>query len=92
MIMPQMVSRKKGVVINISSMSCMLPSPLLSVYAASKAYVDKFTADLETEYRRYGLVIQCILPGYVVSNMSKLRKASLIAPTPEVFVKSALSR
>ena len=30
--------------------------------------------------------------GYVVSNMSKLKKPSLIAPTPEVFVKSALNR
>lgn len=87
-----MVSRKKGVLINISSMSGMIPSPLLSVYAASKAYVDKFTSDLEVEYGRYGIVIQCILPGYVVSNMSKLRKPTLIAPTPEAFVKSALAR
>ncbi len=32
------------------------------------------------------------LSGYVVSKMSKLRKPSLMAPSPEVYVRSALSR
>jgi 17beta-estradiol 17-dehydrogenase / very-long-chain 3-oxoacyl-CoA reductase len=35
---------------------------------------------------------QAVLPGYVVSKLSGLRKASFFAPTPEEFVKSALSR
>lgn len=35
-IMPGMVERKKGVVINVSSTAADIPSPLLSVYGASK--------------------------------------------------------
>lgn len=35
-VMPRMVEKKKGVVINISSASALFPSPLLTVYAASK--------------------------------------------------------
>lgn len=35
-VMPGMVEKKKGVVINISSASALFPSPLLTVYAASK--------------------------------------------------------
>ena len=43
MLLPAMVERKRGAVINISSMSAMFNSPLLTVYAATKSYVDLFT-------------------------------------------------
>jgi 17beta-estradiol 17-dehydrogenase / very-long-chain 3-oxoacyl-CoA reductase len=36
MILPQMVERKKGVVVNVSSTTAIIPSPLLTVYGASK--------------------------------------------------------
>jgi 17beta-estradiol 17-dehydrogenase / very-long-chain 3-oxoacyl-CoA reductase len=36
MILPQMVERKKGVVVNISSTVAIIPSPLLTVYSATK--------------------------------------------------------
>jgi 17beta-estradiol 17-dehydrogenase / very-long-chain 3-oxoacyl-CoA reductase len=35
-ILPQMVERKKGVVVNVSSATAIIPSPLLTVYGASK--------------------------------------------------------
>lgn len=38
MVMPQMIERSKGVVINISSMAARIPNPMLSVYAASKVF------------------------------------------------------
>lgn len=41
-VLPGMVQRKKGVIINNASGSGRLPTPLLSVYSASKAYVDFF--------------------------------------------------
>lgn len=39
-----------------------------------------------------GVYIQSLCPGYVVSKLSGIRKASLVAPTPEKFVLSALDR
>lgn len=36
MILPQMVERCKGVIINVSSLSAVVPSPLLTTYAATK--------------------------------------------------------
>lgn len=92
LILPQMKQRQKGAVINLSSMSALIPAPLLSVYAGVKAYVDTFTKGLALEYGKYGITVQCVLPGYVVSNMSGLKRPSFIAPTPDVFVKSALGR
>jgi NAD(P)-dependent dehydrogenase (short-subunit alcohol dehydrogenase family) len=41
MIMPGMVERKKGVVINISSLSALMPSSMYAVYAASKVIILK---------------------------------------------------
>lgn len=92
LILPQMVERKKGAIINISSMSGAMCTPLLTVYAGTKAYVDRFTEGLVMEYGNKGIVIQCILPGPVVSNMSKIRRPDVVTPLPEAFVASCLAR
>nr|CAI5856497.1 unnamed protein product [Callosobruchus analis] len=89
-VMPGMVERRKGVVVNISSTAAQIPSPMLTVYAATKSYVVKFSEDLATEYARYGITVQCLLPGYVVTNMSKIRSSTWMAPTPLKFVAEAM--
>ena len=42
------------------------------------------------EVAESGITVQCVLPGFVVSNMSKLKRASLMAPMPAAYVKSTL--
>lgn len=42
LILPQMVERKKGAIVNIASIGGAMSTPLLSVYSATKAYVDRF--------------------------------------------------
>ncbi|CAD7090927.1 unnamed protein product [Hermetia illucens] len=91
LVMPGMVERKKGVIINISSLSAVVPSPLLSVYGATKAFVDKFSVDLNTEYSSQGIIVQSVLPGYVATNMSKIRKETFLAPNSDNYVASALT-
>lgn len=91
-VLPQMVERKNGAIINIASLSCAMPTPLLTVYASAKSYVDKFSSGLAKEYENKGITVQCILPGHVVSNMSKMKRSSLAVPKPEAFVASALAR
>lgn len=91
LVLPGMVKRGKGVVINIGSASSIIPSPLLTVYAASKAYVDKFSEGLSMEYSKKGIIVQCIMPGFVCSNMSGIRRSTFFAPTAKDFVKSALN-
>ncbi|XP_012530006.1 very-long-chain 3-oxoacyl-CoA reductase [Monomorium pharaonis] len=89
-ILPGMMERGKGVVINVSSTAAATPSPYLSVYAASKAFIDKLSADLATEATPRGVTVQCVLPGPVATKMSKIKRASWMAPSPESFVKSSL--
>ncbi|KAL0123299.1 hypothetical protein PUN28_005677 [Cardiocondyla obscurior] len=89
-VLPGMMERGKGVLINVSSTAAAIPSPYLSVYAASKAYIDKLSADLATEAAPRGVTVQCILPGPVATKMSKIKRPTWMAPTPETFVKSSL--
>ncbi|XP_039960029.1 very-long-chain 3-oxoacyl-CoA reductase-B [Bactrocera neohumeralis] len=90
LVLPVMLSRKKGLIINVSSSSSTVPSALLTLYSGTKAFVDKFSQDLQTEYRDSGITIQCIKPGFVATKMSKL-KVNISCPTPETYVASALN-
>ncbi|XP_033224731.1 very-long-chain 3-oxoacyl-CoA reductase isoform X2 [Belonocnema kinseyi] len=89
-VLPGMMERRKGIVINISSTAAAIPSPYLAVYAASKAYVDKLSADLAAEAAPRGVTVQCVLPGPVATKMSKIKRATWMAPTPEKFVEAQL--
>ncbi|CAF99944.1 unnamed protein product [Tetraodon nigroviridis] len=91
LVLPQMVERKRGAILNISSASGMYPVPLLTVYSASKAFVDFFSRGLQAEYKSRGVVIQSVLPFFVATKMSKIRRPTLTVPSPESYVSAALS-
>lgn len=89
-VIPIMEQQKSGVILNVSSFSALDPCPLLAIYAASKAFVDVFTRSIAYEYAKKGIIIQSVLPGYVATKMSKIRKAYWMAPTPMDYVRSQL--
>uniref|UniRef100_A0A182PHX0 Steroid dehydrogenase n=1 Tax=Anopheles epiroticus TaxID=199890 RepID=A0A182PHX0_9DIPT len=91
LVMPGMVKRHSGVVINISSLSAVIPAPLLTLYSASKAFMDKFSEDLASEYAKHNIVVQSVLPGPVATNMSKIRKSTWMACSAKVFANSAIN-
>lgn len=69
LILPQMVARSNGLIINISSLSSKVVAPLMTIYSASKSFVDKFSTDLSIEYGHIkGLTIQSLTPGLVGNN------------------------
>lgn len=89
-IIPLMREKKKGVVVNIGSLSSVSVCPLLSVYSASKSFIQQFTNSLYSEYINSGIFVQCITPGLVCSNMSKINQPSPSTPSARVYVKSAI--
>ncbi|OXA52609.1 very-long-chain 3-oxoacyl-CoA reductase-B [Folsomia candida] len=89
-VMPQMVERRRGVVVNIGSIAAIAPTPLMCVYGASKAFMDKLSRDLITEYSDKGIIVQSVLPGYVATNMSRIRMSSYTAPSATEYTKVAL--
>lgn len=90
-VLPHMVERKKGAILNLASASAMYPVPLLTVYSASKAFVDFFSRGLQAEYKSKGIIIQSIMPLFVATKMSKIRRATFDKPTPERYVSAAIN-
>lgn len=84
---------RKGAIINLSSFAGSIPTPLLSVYSGAKAYVDYFSVALAHEYKKDGIDVQSVTPGLVVSNMSKIRRANVMAGVcnPDVIAKGSLN-
>uniref|UniRef100_A0A9J8B9I1 3-ketoacyl-CoA reductase n=1 Tax=Cyprinus carpio carpio TaxID=630221 RepID=A0A9J8B9I1_CYPCA len=81
----------KGVILNISSASGMFPVPLLTIYSSTKAFVDFFSRGLQSEYKCKGIIIQSVLPFFVATKMTKIRKPTLDKPTPERYVAAELN-
>ncbi|XP_037378328.1 very-long-chain 3-oxoacyl-CoA reductase [Talpa occidentalis] len=90
LVLPGMVERSKGAILNISSVSGMYPVPLLSIYSATKAFVDFFSQCLHYEYKNKGIFVQSVLPFYVATKLAKIRKPTLDKPSADTFVKAAV--
>lgn len=86
----QMLPRKKGIIINVSSSAGLHEMSLWAVYSASKKYVMWLSQILRMEYAVEGLTIQTIFPMMVSTNMSKVRKTSFFIPSATQFVASAM--
>lgn len=62
-VLPHMRERRSGVIVNVTSSTTLKPLPLLSVYTASKAAVNAFTASLAEEIAPFGIRAHAVIPG-----------------------------
>ena len=65
MILPKMEARKKGAIINVASGAAFVPQPFMTMYSATKAYVDFFSRSLSYECSDIGITVQSVCPGKV---------------------------
>ncbi len=62
-LLPPMLERGTGAVMNVASTAAFLPGPGMAVYYASKAYVLSFTEALAEELRGTGINVSALCPG-----------------------------
>src|SRR5438874_3405016 len=62
-LLPQMIARKRGGILNVSSSAGFLPIPNFAVYAATKAYVTSFSEALRAELHGTGVSVCALCPG-----------------------------
>jgi len=62
-VLPQFRERRQGVIVNVTSIVTTRAFPLLSVYAASKAAVDMFSASLALELESFNVRVKLVQPG-----------------------------
>ena len=73
-LLPQMIARKRGTILNVSSSAGFLPIPGMAVYAASKAYVNSFSEALRAELGGTGVTVTALCPGPVHTEFGDVAK------------------
>ncbi|XP_050617776.1 17-beta-hydroxysteroid dehydrogenase type 3 isoform X2 [Macaca thibetana thibetana] len=91
LILKHMESRRKGLILNISSGIALFPWPLYSMYSASKAFVCTFSKALQEEYRAKEVIIQVLTPYAVSTAMTKYLNTNVITKTADEFVQESLN-
>lgn len=66
-----LVKKKSGVIINISSMNSYRPLTKIAAYSAAKAAVNNFTQWLAVHFAKTGVRVNAIAPGFLLTNQNR---------------------
>lgn len=94
---PPMKTRKKGWILNMSSMSAWMAMPGISTYNATKSYIRSMSRSLYFELKPHNVSVTAVCPGGIDTSLlplpPKLRKLACslhFLMSPEKLVKKAL--
>lgn len=73
-LLPAMIQRKRGAILNVSSSAGFLPIKTLAVYAATKAYVTSFSEALRAEVQGSGIAVAALCPGPVHTEFGQVAR------------------
>jgi short-subunit dehydrogenase len=71
-LLPAMIKRGRGGILNVSSCAGFVPIPNFAVYAASKAYVTSFSEALRSELHDSGVHVTALCPGPVPTEFNQI--------------------
>lgn len=101
LVLPGMVERRRGAVVNISSGACCRPLPGRVTLTAFTGYLDHFSRALHLEYSNKGIFVQSLIPFKIASSgrqpssssssSSSSTQQGWFVPTPEVYAHHAVS-
>jgi uncharacterized protein len=88
----QMADSGRGYILNISSITAVMPYPGISLYAPTKAFIRHFTRSLRTEMKLDNINVTCLMPGATDTslyntgnlNISLLKKLGLMKKPEDV--------
>jgi len=93
-LLPKMVERRRGGILNVASTAAYMPGPNMAVYYASKAYVLSFTEALYTELKDSGVHACALCPGPVKSGFQEAAamKGSLLLKLSPMMTPKRVAR
>jgi NAD(P)-dependent dehydrogenase (short-subunit alcohol dehydrogenase family) len=80
LVLPEMVGRRRGRIVNLSSHAGVFRWPLVSAYSVSKAAVVKFTENLAHETHRHGISVFSVHPGLLPIGLAEMALANSSPP------------
>lgn len=91
LLLPGMIARKRGAILNVSSTASFLPVAGFAVYAATKAYVTSFSEAIRAELHGTGVTVTSLCPGPVHTEFTQVaaRRGAKGDRTPEFVHVSA---
>lgn len=88
-LVPAMVRRKQGAVLNVGSLAGIITSPGMGTYAATKAYVNHLSEGLRAELSGTGVTVTVLCPGPVKTEFQEVAGTGARPPMPEAFYVDA---
>ena len=70
-LLPGMISRGRGKIINVASIGSLVGMQSKTVYAMTKGAVAQYTRSLAVEVARHGICVNAVAPGYVDTEMTR---------------------
>jgi NAD(P)-dependent dehydrogenase (short-subunit alcohol dehydrogenase family) len=68
-VLPHMREKRKGRIINVSSVLGFLPGPYMGLYAASKHAIEGLSESLDHEVRQFGIRVTLVQPSYTKTSL-----------------------
>jgi uncharacterized protein len=84
-LLPPMVGRGSGAVLNIGSTAGMFASPGVATYSATKAYVNLLSEAIRAEVAAAGVVVTVVCPGPVPTEFQEVAGSEGRLPVPKAF-------
>ena len=93
-VLPGMVERRHGIVVNVSSDSARAPAPGGAAYAASKGAVSSFTESVALEVADRGVHVHVLYPGWVPTAMglAAVERGMPLPPRPVRRTEEQISK
>jgi short-subunit dehydrogenase len=95
--LPRMVRRRRGAIINVSSVAALTPGPNYAVYSGCKSFVNTFTEALHFELADSGVTFQVLCPGlthteiFAAAGADPSALPEFLWMTPEAVVDASLA-